>query len=177
RLVRQKALDVLLEALASLPPKFILGIVGEGYLAQELRERAVSLGVAPRVRWLGWRDDVGDLIAAADVFALSSVWEAVGLAAQEAVQLGTPVVSTDVGGMGELIRDGWSGRLVAPGDPSALARALERTAGKAEGKRLAERAAQDYRRIFSRERTMEQLARAYRELSAQSAHGAGSGSV
>ncbi|HYZ46630.1 MAG TPA: glycosyltransferase, partial [Actinomycetota bacterium] len=98
RLVRQKALDVLLEALASLPPEFILAIVGEGYLAQELRERAVTFGVASRVRWLGWRDDVGDLIAAADAFALSSVWEAVGLAAQEAVQLGTPVVSTDVGG-------------------------------------------------------------------------------
>jgi glycosyltransferase involved in cell wall biosynthesis len=124
RLHPQKALHVLLEALANLPSRVHLAVVGEGPLESELKETAATLGVSERVVWLGFRDDVGDYLAAADVFCLSSRWEAVALAAKEAVLVDTPVVATDVGGMRELLEDGVSGRLVSKDDASALAAGL-----------------------------------------------------
>ena len=124
RLHPQKALDVLLQALANLPSRVHLAVVGEGPLEADLKETAATLGVSGRVVWLGFRSDVGDYLAAADVFCLSSRWEAVALAAKEAVLVDTPVVATDVGGMRELLDDGVSGRLVPSDDPSALAAAL-----------------------------------------------------
>jgi glycosyltransferase involved in cell wall biosynthesis len=124
RLHPQKALHVLLDALARLPSSVYLAIVGEGPLEADLRTQAAALGVSERVAWLGFRHDVGDYLAAADVFCLSSRWEAVALAAKEAVLVDTPVVATDVGGMRELFEDRVSGRLVPKDDPSALATAL-----------------------------------------------------
>jgi glycosyltransferase involved in cell wall biosynthesis len=123
RLSAQKALHVMLEAVVHVDATLL--IAGEGPLEGELQAEASDLGVGDRVRFLGFRTDVPDLIAAGDVFCLSSVWEGVPLAAMEAAQLGTPIVATDVGGTGELVRDGISGRLVPPGDPQALAEALE----------------------------------------------------
>lgn len=127
RLSAQKALHVMLEAMAQVDAT--LAIAGEGPLGPSLRARAAQLGISARVRFLGFRDDVADLIAGADVFCLSSVWEGVPLAAMEAVRFGTPVVATDVGGTGELIEDRVSGRLVAPGDPDALASAVAEVLG------------------------------------------------
>ena len=172
RLAPQKALHVMLEALAELPPAFVLAIAGEGPLKRELEQLADRLGVLARIRWLGWRDDVGDLIAAADAFCLSSLWEAVGLAAQEAVLLGTPVVTTAVGGMGELVEDRLSGRLVPFGDRRALAAALEEVAGTPRGRAYADRAARDYAQRFSRAASMERLRSTYVRLAALRGSGA-----
>lgn len=164
RLAPQKALHVMLAALARLPQEVRLAVVGSGPLEDELKELSARLGLGARVSWLGFRPDVGDFIAAADVLCLSSVWEAVALAAQEAVLLGTPVVSTDVGGMSELITDGHSGRLVPKGDDVALAEALRDVlASETERKRLADNALDDLERRFSREAMLERLSRAYRE--------------
>lgn len=124
RLALQKSVHVMLHALAQLSPPSVLAILGVGPLEDELRALATRLGLDERVRWLGFRADIADHVAAADVFCLSSIWEGVPLAAMEAVQLETPVVATRVGGMPELIVDGHSGRLVAPHDPRALAEAL-----------------------------------------------------
>jgi glycosyltransferase involved in cell wall biosynthesis len=126
RLVRQKALDVLLDAVARLDG-VSLAIVGNGYLEDELRARSESLGIDDRVRFVGWKPEVGDYLNAADVFALSSTWEARALAVQEAILAGIPVVATAVGGLPELISDGHSGRLVPPNDPDALATAIRAT--------------------------------------------------
>ena len=123
RLSKQKALHVMIDAIAELDG-VVLAIVGSGELETRLRRRAAERGVGERTKFLGFRDDVADLVAAADVACLSSVWEAVPMAAQEAAFLGTPVVATDVGGTGELIEDGITGRLVPANDPRALARAL-----------------------------------------------------
>ena len=91
---------------------------GTGRSSDELRARA------PQVRWLGRRDDVGDLLDAADVVVLPSVWEARSLTAQEALRAGRPLVATAVGGTPDLVRDG--AVLVPPGDPSALGAAVRR---------------------------------------------------
>jgi glycosyltransferase involved in cell wall biosynthesis len=114
------------------------------------------------VRWLGWRDDSEEWLNAADVFGLSSNWEGVPLAAQEAIILGTPVVATDVGGMPELIEDRSSGRLVPKGDPHALADALyEVLSHPSTAKRYADRAVADLRRKFSTDQMLARLRGAY----------------
>lgn len=123
RLSPQKALHVMIDAVADLDD-VVLAIVGSGELEAELKAQAAARNIGARVRFLGFRDDVADLVAAADVACLSSVWEAVPLAAQEAAFLGTPVVATDVGGTRELVEDGVTGRLVPPNDAGALTDAL-----------------------------------------------------
>jgi glycosyltransferase involved in cell wall biosynthesis len=163
RLAAQKALHVMFAALSSVELPFVLAVLGTGPLEEELRRAAADSGIDRNVRWLGFRPEVEDYIAAGDVFCLSSVWEGVPLAAQEAILLGVPVVATAVGGMPELVDDAVTGRLVPPNDPVALAAALRqvlsnetlRTAFAAGGRaRLAER--------FSTDRMLARLADEYR---------------
>ncbi|HEX2236266.1 MAG TPA: glycosyltransferase family 4 protein [Actinomycetota bacterium] len=162
RLRPQKDLGTLVRAVAALPADVHLALVGEGPLASQLRALAGDLGVSERVRLLGWRDDVADLVAAADVFCLSSVWEGVPLAAQEAIQLGTPVVATRVGGMAELVEDGVSGFLVPPGRPGDLANALASVVrDPAAAVRLAGAARRGLERNFSTDRMLARLREAY----------------
>jgi len=161
RLAPQKALHVLLAA-AELSPRVVLAILGEGPLQTALEVDARRRGLDDRVRFLGFRDDPHDYIAAADVFCLSSVWEGVPLAAQEAIRLRIPVVATDVGGMRELISNKLSGRLVPPGDPAALAKALGETMSSAEDReRFTQRALEDLEIRFSTARMLERLREAY----------------
>jgi glycosyltransferase involved in cell wall biosynthesis len=115
RLHPQKGYDVLVRALPLIGDA-VVAMAGDGPLEAELR------AAAPQVRWLGRRDDVADLYAAADVVVLPSVWEARSLTAQEALRAGRPLVATSVGGLPGLVRDG--AVLVPPGDPAALGRAV-----------------------------------------------------
>jgi glycosyltransferase involved in cell wall biosynthesis len=164
RLHPQKALDVMVGAMALMGGPHVLAIVGNGPSESELRLLCEELGVSDRVRFLGWRADATDLVAAADVFCLSSVWEAVPLAAQEAVLLGTAVVATRVGGIDELIIDGDSGRLVPKSDAASLARALQDVlASDVERKRFADRARADYPVRFTRDHIVGRLLRTYSE--------------
>ena len=84
--------------------------------------RAGLASAAPDVRWLGHRDDVADLLAAADVVVLPSRWEARSLTAQQALLAGRPLVASAVGGLPALLGNG--ALLVPPGDPEALAAAV-----------------------------------------------------
>jgi glycosyltransferase involved in cell wall biosynthesis len=162
RLQPQKALDVMLEAIAMLPANVTLALVGDGRLRADLQTAARELGIADRVRFLGFRHDVADYIAAGDVFCLSSLWEAVPLAAQEAVLLGVPIVSTDVGGLSELIVDGVSGRLVPKNDSRSLAKALEETLSEHDQRRrFADEARRHYDEHFSRAAVLGRLERLY----------------
>ena len=162
RLAPQKDLPTLLRAVAELEDA-VLTILGEGPLEDELRDLASTLGIAERVRFAGFRNDIHDHIRAADVLCLSSLWEGVALVAQEAVSLGTPVVSTDVGGIRELITDGFSGRLVPPRDPSALARALSETLASPDVARAyALRARAHLLQAFDREKMLARLLELYR---------------
>ncbi len=115
RLHPQKGYDVLVDALPQIGDA-VVAVAGDGPLAAELRARA------PQVRWLGARDDVADLYAAADVVVLPSRWEARSLTAQEALRTGRPLVATAVGGLPDLVGDG--ALLVPPGDPVALGTAV-----------------------------------------------------
>ena len=128
-LVRRKGIDVLLEALAALARRGLrprLWVAGDGPERAALAAQSERLGVAGQVDWLGRRDDVGDLLAAADVFVLPSRAEGLGVAALEAMAAGRPVVASAVGGLAESVIDGRTGLLVPPGDAVALGAALER---------------------------------------------------
>lgn len=163
RLAPQKALHVLLRAIVLLPDVTLL-LCGEGPERGSLEDLARELEVRERVRFLGWRDDVSGVLEAADAFCLSSLWEAVPLAIQEAVAAGVPVVATDVGGTAELITDGVSGRLVPAGDHDALAAALRDVLDHPHlGESYAAAALKDLRPRFRNEAMLARLADLYLE--------------
>lgn len=116
----------LFHALALLPANglnYQLCIAGDGPLKADLQALAAQLGIAKRVRFLGIRSDVADLMSAADVFVLSSAWEGFPVVVMEAMANGRVLVATDCGGIREAIGD--AGYLVKPKDSKALADALQ----------------------------------------------------
>ena len=123
-----KGHDVLLRAFAALPRELDarLVVVGDGPLASMLRDVAVDLGIAERVRWLGARDDIESILPQFDVFAFPSREEGLGIALLEAMAAGLPVVAARSGGIPEIVRDGETGLLVPPDDARALTAALRR---------------------------------------------------
>ncbi len=123
RLHPNKAFDVLLQALVRLPDAY-LWIAGDGPLRENLETLAQRLGVKPRVRFLGWRDDVPALLAACDVFVCPSRHEPLGNVVLEAWARGKPVVAADAVGPGMLIRQMENGILVPVDDADALASAI-----------------------------------------------------
>jgi L-malate glycosyltransferase len=101
-----------------------LQLVGDGPDEPAARERARALGIEDQVEFLGLRDDLPELLARARVFCLSSSTESFGLSALEALATGTPVISTRVGGVPEVVDDGVSGYLIPMKDRDAYAERL-----------------------------------------------------
>lgn len=125
---RQKDHRTLLEAFSRVAlerSEARLWIVGEGPLRAELEALRESLLLQNRVRFLGLRHDVPQLLAAADAFVLSSAWEGSPNVVLEAMGAGRPVVATDVGGVSDLIEHEATGLLVSPCDPAGLAATME----------------------------------------------------
>jgi glycosyltransferase involved in cell wall biosynthesis len=98
-------------------------IVGDGPRRTELEARASALGVQDIVRFTGARDDARALIALSDLLVFSSDWEGLSIAALESLAAGTPIVTTDVQGMRELLADG-VGAIVPGFDPADLAASI-----------------------------------------------------
>jgi glycosyltransferase involved in cell wall biosynthesis len=111
-----------------------------------LRALAAAEGIADKVRFLGYRDDVPDLMQAADMVVISSLVEGQPRVAVQAFASGRPLVATDVGGVAEIVADGTTGWLTPPADPEALAATIARaladpfrkTAVVANARRVAE---------------------------------------
>jgi glycosyltransferase involved in cell wall biosynthesis len=100
-------------------------LVGTGSLQPEVERLVREAGLADWIRFLGVRRDVPELMSAADGYVLSSAWEGMPVVLLEAAAMGLPVVATRVGGISEVVEDGVSGVLVPPGDPAALAAAVD----------------------------------------------------
>ena len=118
---------LLIEAFAQVrsdAPLYLL-LVGGGELENAVREQVAALGLQERVRFLGVRADVADILRASDVFVLSSRVEGNPMSVMEAMAAGLPVVSTAVGGVPELVREGVTGLLVPSEDAGALAQAMQ----------------------------------------------------
>jgi glycosyltransferase involved in cell wall biosynthesis len=128
----QKNHRLLLQAFAQAAPQLpdaLLLLVGppdrlDPAYAESLKALAQELGLGQRVRFLGSRADVPDILRASDVFVLSSDYEGNPLSVLEAMAAGLPVISTAVGGVPELVQHGATGLLVPAGDACSLAEAI-----------------------------------------------------
>jgi glycosyltransferase involved in cell wall biosynthesis len=125
RLVPQKGLEVLLRAAAQVNQARLV-LAGEGPERAKLESEAAALGVADRVVFLGYRNDVPELLAACDVFVLPSLYEGTSLSLLEAMAAGKPVITSAIPGTDEVVVDGETGLLVRPGDVDGLVAALRR---------------------------------------------------
>jgi glycosyltransferase involved in cell wall biosynthesis len=117
----------LLRALVRVPGHR-LWLAGDGPLRAPLTRECESLGLTPRVQFLGFRTDIFPLLHAADLFALATESEGLGSSILEAMAAGLPVVATRVGGVPEIVEEGKTGVLVPAADPDALGEALARIA-------------------------------------------------
>jgi glycosyltransferase involved in cell wall biosynthesis len=125
RLAPQKDPGTLLRALAKLDSQTYHAVIaGSGPDADQVRSEIARLGLGGSVELLGLRDDVSEILAAADVFVLSSSYECLPISVIEAMAAGLPVVATGVGGVPELVVEGETGFIVRPHDHEALADAL-----------------------------------------------------
>lgn len=128
QLIHRKRMDVTLDALALLRGRgrtLRFAILGAGEGEAKLRDQVRRLDLESQVEFLGYRDDVEEIVRSARIFCLVSEWEGVPFAMMEAMASGLVPVVTDVGTITDWIRDGENGRIVPVGDPSALADALD----------------------------------------------------
>ncbi|HEX7113380.1 MAG TPA: glycosyltransferase family 4 protein [Mizugakiibacter sp.] len=128
RLVFEKGLPLLLDALASMPParRPRLTLAGDGPLREELELQVAALGLDDDVVFLGARSDVGTLMDGADFLVLPSREEGLSNVVMEAMAHALPVLVSDAGGNPELVEDGRTGLVFASGNGAELVRALER---------------------------------------------------
>jgi len=124
-LTEQKGYANFLHALTKVDSQFRCMIIGEGPLRNELLELSRVLGLESKVRFLGLRSDINDLLSISDIYVSSSLWEGLPVASLEAMYAGLPVVSTAVGDAEIILRED-CGLLVSPGDNSALAAAISK---------------------------------------------------
>jgi glycosyltransferase involved in cell wall biosynthesis len=163
RLHPNKAFDVLLAAVARVKG-LSLWLAGEGPLEAALKRRAAALGIEERVRFLGWRDDVGGLLAACDMLVCSSRIEPLGNTIIEAWAARKPVVAASSSGPAELIANGKNGLLVPIDDGGALAAAMARLSSD---KALAGALAAAGRETFDAQFSEARVTAAYREFLAK----------
>jgi glycosyltransferase involved in cell wall biosynthesis len=142
-------------------------LAGDGELREQLTATARRL-LGDRVIFMGWVQDLPALYAACDVVALTSQLEGTPVALIEASAAGKPVVATRVGGVREVVRDGNTGWLVAPGDPGGMAANIAALLEDPEGaKRMGQEGALWVRDRFDQERLAVDLTELYGELLAR----------
>ena len=163
RLDADKGNDVLLRALAPLLREggVRLLLAGEGEDRAGLERLAEELHIAGRVIFAGYRRDIPDLLAAAQLFVISSPKEGLPMVLLEAMAAGCPIVSTAVGAIPAVIDDGVEGRLVPAGDPAALRVALAELLQQPE---RAQAMAEHARRRFAERHSQRAMGERYRAL-------------
>lgn len=150
-------------------PQAVLLLVGRGSLQAETQALAEELGLGDGVRFLGVRNDVPEVMSAADGYVMSSAWEGMPMVLLEAAAAGLPIVATRVGGNHEVVRDETTGFLVPPGDAQALGLAMLRLSRLPEPERRAmgERGRDHIRSHYGLGRVAEQWENLYREVLAR----------
>ena len=125
RLDKQKGHIYLLKAATQVPDALFL-LVGDGPERTDLETQVQQLNIADRVLFLGFRQDIPELLSICDMMVLPSLFEGLPLSILEAMAAGKPVIATNIGGTSEAVTDGVTGLLVPPADPAALAGAISR---------------------------------------------------
>jgi glycosyltransferase involved in cell wall biosynthesis len=153
-------------------PDLFLWVIGDGAEATALKELAAQLGIERSVRFLGTRSDVGQWLAASDLFVLNSLQEGVPLSLLEAMAAGLPAIVTDVGGMPEIARASGAATVVPVAQPHLLADAIVRVAGRrVELKTQGTRARECYERNFTLDRMGAEYLKLYAECAQTSRSG------
>lgn len=168
RLVPQKGQKYLLSAmprvLGAFPSAKLL-IVGDGFMAEELKRLAHTLGIERAVSFLGRSSHVKELLATSDIFVFPSLWEGFGVSLLQAAALGKPCVACAVGPIPEFMENGKSGILVKPKSPEALADSIiELSENKEKAGSLGRQARQIVLGNFIIDRTVKKLESLYLEL-------------
>ncbi len=171
RLVPIKQFEVLLRALTRMtgPPldRAVVLLAGDGELRAPLERLAADLGVTPRVRFLGWRDDLQGLIRACDCAVSSSRSECSPVFLIEAMALARPVVAAAAEDVAALIHDGEHGLLFPIGDPDALVEKLVLLAREpGRGRHLGEAARTHVRALFDVNRSVREMQALYADVCA-----------
>jgi glycosyltransferase involved in cell wall biosynthesis len=164
----EKELGQLIEAAAALAPRYpslrVL-IAGDGPEEVPLRRTLADQGLEPTVMLLGRRDDVPDVLAAADIAVCCSAFEGSPLSVMEYMAAALPTVATRVGGVPDLIEHGRHGLLIPPGDAHALAGAIGSLLDDREGRReMGERASERQQAEFDFDVLVERVEALYEEL-------------
>jgi len=171
RLEKVKRYDLLIRGFSSVHaqfPRSRLMIAGDGTLRRELEKLADDLGIGDAVIWTGFRKDIPRLLAAMDIYIMSSVNEGLSLSILEAMAAGKPVVITDVGGARELVEDGITGLLISPGSSEAIAESLVALLEDPARMSTIARAGRDYAvQEFGVQRMMDSYGRLYGTLTAR----------
>jgi glycosyltransferase involved in cell wall biosynthesis len=147
-------------------PQAVLLLVGKGSLQTETEALVQSLGLGSAVRFVGVRNDVPEIMSAADGYVLSSAWEGMPMVLLEAAAAGLPIVATLVGGNHEVVADGHSGFLVPARDSGALGEAMLRLMGLSDAERRAmgERGREHVRVHHGLSRMVDQWEKLYRDI-------------
>lgn len=174
RLAQPKDHDTLLRAMALVDVDYRLLLVGDGPRRAGLESLSASLGIAGRVRFLGARSDVAEILRDADVLVLASRSEGLPLTVLEGMREGLPVVASDVGGVSEAVQHERTGLLVPAGDPAALAAAITAMASSAERRaRMGAAGRRSYEEAFRLDAQMGATLDVYRRVIAGHRHGSG----
>jgi glycosyltransferase involved in cell wall biosynthesis len=140
-------------------------IIGDGELSDNLRNYASEKGISGRVRFLGWRKDMVPVYSGLDLLTLTSDNEGTPVALIEGMAAGVPVVATAVGGVPDVVREGFTGRLVPAGDPAALSRAWQAALVERDvTDRMRREARREVGERFGRERMLSAMAALYENL-------------
>ncbi|MCX5884006.1 MAG: glycosyltransferase family 4 protein [Deltaproteobacteria bacterium] len=167
RLTAVKGQEVLIRAACELlrrGERIFIVLLGEGELRRELEALTLQLGIADKVRFLGWRTDVAHVLAACDIFCLPSRNEGMGKALVEAMATGLPVVASDIGGMKDIVRPGENGFIVPIGDVQALAKAIARLCHDPEMRRRMGEAGRRMAPRYSSEEMIKMIDQLYGKL-------------
>jgi hypothetical protein len=164
-----KGLPDLVEAAAALAPRrprlTVLVAGRPGALTGELERRIAAAGLDGRVRLLGHRDDLPELLAAADLFVFPSLYEGMPGALIEAMALGLPAVASDLPAVREVVEPGASALLAPPGDPAALGAAIEALLDdRARAAALGRRGREIFERRFTLDRSVAGMLDLYHRL-------------
>ncbi len=169
RLVRVKNISLQLEALAELAkkrPQAELWIVGAGPLEQELKAETLRLKIDSQVKFWGWQTNLEKFYQQADVFLLTSNYEGWPLVVAEALSCGLPMIVTDMGSAGELIKNEVNGLITPVGEKAALVRSMERLVADSKLRQWLGESAQETARSLP---TKEQILAVYKKSWEQAA--------
>lgn len=170
RLVEQKGHSFLLQAVAHLRqawPQIHLLLVGDGVQHRRLEALAETLQIQQHVTFLGTRTDVADILKAADVYVMPSLWEGLALALLEGMAAGLPILATRVGGAPDVLESDMYGLLVEPGHALLLAQKLASLLSNPEQMRTLSIAATQRANDFDATKMVAAISNVYRQSQRQ----------